>query len=149
MDVDAAQQPLRETVPFPLQTLTTKVSIMQHVPKGFRIEWCELLADEINHFCEEQTTEAFALLLLLPKVILLAADRGGRRAKKAGLECLPWQSESVEGAIMEHDVVAFLEKETEGRTAHPYGSEDGKAAPKNASNFGRQRDLKSCEGACQ
>ena len=40
--------------------LTAKVSIMQHVPKGFRIEWCELLADEINHFCEP-TTKCFTL----------------------------------------------------------------------------------------
>ena len=46
------------------------------------IPGCDILADEIHHFCDEQTVEAFALLLLLPKVVLLAADRGGRRAKR-------------------------------------------------------------------
>ena len=78
MDVDAAPQPLRESVPAPLETLTTKVSMMQHVPKAFRID----CAEELNHFCDEQTMEAFALLLLLPKAVLLATDRGGRRAKR-------------------------------------------------------------------
>ena len=84
MEVDAALQPApqRESVPGLLEILTTKVSVMQHVPKGFRIEWCDLLADEINNFCDEQTMDALALLMLLPKVILLSADRGGRSAKK-------------------------------------------------------------------
>ena len=55
---------------------------MQHVPKGFRIDWCDLLAEELDNFCEDRSAEALSLLLLLPKVILLAADRGGRRAKR-------------------------------------------------------------------
>ena len=82
MDVDAVPQYPRRTLPTLLDALTTKVSVMQHVPKGFRIEWCDLLAEEINQFCEEQSFEAFALLSMLPKVILLATDRGGCRAKR-------------------------------------------------------------------
>ena len=82
MDVDAAPPRLPESLPSLSDAMTTKVPIMQHVPKGFRIDWCDLLADEVNYVCAEQSVEAFTLLSLLPKVILLVMNLGGRRAKR-------------------------------------------------------------------
>ena len=81
MELDVAQDP-RQSLPSIFDTLTTKVSIMQHVPKSLRIDWCNLLAEEVENFCEERSAEALQLLFMLPKVILLATDRGGRRAKR-------------------------------------------------------------------
>ena len=82
MDVDASPRNPRENLPSLSDSFTTKVPVMQHVPNGFRIDWCDLLADEVNHFCEAQSVDAFTLLSMLPKVILLVTDRGGRRAKR-------------------------------------------------------------------
>ena len=81
MEVDALQDP-HQSLPGIFDILTTKVSILHHVPKGFRIDWYDLLAEELDNFCETRNAEALALLLLLPKVILLVTDRGGRRAKR-------------------------------------------------------------------
>ena len=52
-DVDAVPQQRSPNVPTLRDALTTKVSVMQHVPNGFRIDWCDLLAEEINQLCEE------------------------------------------------------------------------------------------------
>ena len=73
-------------LPRPLEVLTTKLSVLQHVPKSFRVDWCELLAEEVNNFCEEQTEEALTLLLMLPKVILVSMDRGKKNQKTGTAE---------------------------------------------------------------
>ena len=62
--------------------LTTAVRVMRHVPKGIRIPFCDALRECIQRFAVDSSKQTLVLLFLLPKVVLAATGRGGKRGKR-------------------------------------------------------------------
>ena len=62
--------------------ISLRILIMDHIPKGCLIAWCDTLTSALEQFTSKPSMDSLALLSLVPKLILLKIDRGGRRAKR-------------------------------------------------------------------
>ena len=71
----------------PLPTLenvsSAKVRTLKHVPKKARQLWAQALTRAMALVNETQSVEAWTELLMLPKCVLLAPPRGGKKKQKS------------------------------------------------------------------
>ena len=82
MQLEQSQASAPLNLPPVQEVLTAHVPIMDHVPRGCRVQWCEELTEVIKKFVINPNSQTLALVYMLPKVILADTERGGKRARR-------------------------------------------------------------------
>ena len=62
--------------------MSCKVGVLEHVPKPCRHSWAQILTRALARACTNNTVEAWTEFLMLPKAVLLAPPRGGKKHKQ-------------------------------------------------------------------
>ena len=63
------------------EVLSTRVEILEHVPKGVRIHWPMTVTETLEQFCSNPSQTTLCHICMLPKYVLRLLGRYGARAK--------------------------------------------------------------------
>ena len=64
------------------EVMSCKVGVLKHVPKSCRHAWAQTLTRSVAKACAHNTVEAWTELIMLPKTVLLAPPRGGKKHRQ-------------------------------------------------------------------
>lgn len=70
------------------EVLALNVPTIKYIPMNARQHWADTLTRHLNKASFENTETAWTLLFMLPKCILLATQRGGKKRKKTPISLL-------------------------------------------------------------
>lgn len=76
---EAEDADMRQALPPLQEVMAARVRTLKHIPKKARQQWAQALTQAIALVNETQSAEAWTQLLMLPKTVLLAPPRGGKK----------------------------------------------------------------------
>ena len=80
-DEDPPDQNRASDLPSLASIMSRRVPVLKHVPKSCRQAWAQALTRALARVCTYNTMEAWTELSMLPKTVLLAPPRTGKKRK--------------------------------------------------------------------